>query len=96
MTFKLREHDYIVTAYAEYAHGPGWANWPVWVVIKSRLDSTYRIECIQPEDQSAEILNIWQIANVVNKQFTEAVRHHMEPTRGKVLETKTKKKVRAR
>jgi hypothetical protein len=47
----------VVTAYAEFARGPGFANSPLWVVMEdldpeSKTGKRMYLDCIQPEDQS--------------------------------------------
>ena len=71
---KLAETDYIVTAYAESAAGPGWANQPVWVVVRSQLDGSVRIECLQPNEQSGEIQGLYAVSQAAHGSMTRAVR----------------------
>jgi len=47
-----KKHDCVIAAWCEHAAGPGWANSPVFVVVKDRRDGTHRIECLQPEEQT--------------------------------------------
>lgn len=46
--------DRVVAVRAEFVAGPGWANSPLWVFIRSR-DGQIREEAIQPEQQSESI-----------------------------------------
>lgn len=69
---KLSDRDKIITAYARYANGPGWSNAPVWVVIRGQ-DGTLREECLQPSEQSADILKLYRICAVANAELTDAV-----------------------
>ncbi len=78
---KFTEHDVVVTAYAQPSHGPGWSNQPVWVIIKSRLDGSLREECLQPHEQSREILMLYRMAAVANDEMTSAVRAHLDKLR---------------
>lgn len=69
----LGEHDVVVAAWAEPAQGPGWSNQPTWVLIRSRLDGTLRLEGLQPGEASADVLKLYAISAVVSAQFTGAV-----------------------
>jgi len=74
---KLTEHDSIITAFAEAAHGPGLANQPIWVVVRNRLDGSIRIECIQPSEASAEVLNLYKVSAASHEAMTSAVKAHL-------------------
>ncbi len=82
---KLEKHDHIVTAYAERASGPGWANAPVWCVVRSGLDGTFRLECLQPVEFSSEIATLYNLSAAAHDAMTHAVRSHMRK-----IKTKTK------
>jgi len=56
--WKLADREYIVTAYAEHARGPGWSNQIVWVIIGD-ANGKLRSECLQPSEQSAEVLTLF-------------------------------------
>ncbi len=75
--FKLSKEmsEYIVTAYAEPAAGPGWSNTPIWIVINNVLNKM-RLECLQPEQQSAEMRTLYEISTAVNSQMKHAVNKH--------------------
>ncbi len=85
---KLGEHDTIITADAESANGPGWANQPIWVVVKSRLDGAIRVECIQPNEQSREMLTLYRISEEAHKAMTVWVEHHFRKKRATRREMK--------
>ncbi len=59
---KLTENERVICAYAEKASGPGWSNRPVFVVIESKCTGGIRTECIQPDQQSEEMLTIYDFA----------------------------------
>lgn len=59
---KLNKDEYVVTAYASRASGPGWANTPLWVVIRDRVTGLYREDCIQPEHQTAGMRILYGIS----------------------------------
>jgi hypothetical protein len=83
MAFKFGEHDQVVTAYAQHAHGPGWANQPVWVVVRSRLDGAYRLECLQPEDLTREIWALYEVSQAAHKAMMNAVTAKIEKQKTK-------------
>lgn len=62
----------VVTAFAEYAAGPGWANRPIWVIVRG-ADQRLREECIQPEDQTAEMHALFRVSNAAHEAMTSAV-----------------------
>ena len=62
----------IVTAFAEYAAGPGWANRPLWVIVRG-ADQRLREECIQPEDQTAEMHALFRVSNAAHEAMRSAV-----------------------
>lgn len=64
--------DKIVTAYAEYASGPGWVNRPIWVIVRG-ADMALREECIQPEDHTPELLALFDVSSAVQVAMTAAV-----------------------
>ena len=71
---KFAETDSVVCAYAESASGPGWANAPVWFVIRSRLDGTLRHECLQPDEQTPEMQHLYSTSLAAHLAMTAAVR----------------------
>lgn len=75
---KLSEHDHIVTAYAESASGPGWGNSPIWVIIRSSLDGSFRQDCIQPSEQTAEMQHLYHVLQAAHLAMTGAVRRALE------------------
>jgi hypothetical protein len=74
---EFSEHDQIITAYAQKAHGPGWSNQPVWVVVRSRLDSSYRLECLQPDEFSMNIWALYDVSEAAHKAMVEAIKVHL-------------------
>lgn len=69
----IKKDDYIVTAYAQRAAGPGWANSPLWVIVR---DSGHKMreECLQPREQSPEIWALYHISEAVHNAMIHAVR----------------------
>lgn len=50
----MREDEDIVCACAEHARGPGWANRPLWVIVRTRGTNEMRGLCLQPQEQPAD------------------------------------------
>lgn len=48
--FTLADGERVVAAWAEVCRDPGWANWPIVVLVAAR-SGTLRMEYIQPEAQ---------------------------------------------
>ena len=69
MNRDITEHDIIITAYASPAQGPGYSNTPLWVVVRDRRDGAYREICLQPDEQSREMLTLYKIAAAVNEEL---------------------------
>jgi hypothetical protein len=68
----IGKNETIVTAFAEYAAGPGWANRPLWVIVRG-TDHKLREECIQPEDQTADMHALFRVSNAAHMAMTGAV-----------------------
>lgn len=62
----------IVTAWAESASGPGWANQPVWVLVRERCGKL-RIECLQPDEQSRDIHTLYRVSSSAHDAMVAAV-----------------------
>ena len=62
----------IVTAWAESASGPGWANQPVWVLVRERCGKL-RIECLQPDEQSRDIHTLYRVSSAAHGAMVTAV-----------------------
>jgi len=63
----------IVAAWAEFVSGPGWANSPVWVLVREPAGAL-RIECLQPEAQTEEILTLFRVSDAASRAMLNAVR----------------------
>lgn len=70
----LGKHDHILTAYAERANGPGWANAPVWVIVRSQLDGSLRQECLQPDEQTSDMQTLYRVSEAAHVAMTAAAR----------------------
>jgi hypothetical protein len=64
--------DTVVTAWATREHGPGWSNTPVWVLLRAD-DGRLRVECIQPEEQSAAMRTLHGVSAAAAGAMTAAV-----------------------
>ena len=62
----------IVTAWAESASGPGWANAPVWYLVKT--DIGYDVRCIQPSEQTRDMVLLYRLSQEAHLSMTAAVR----------------------
>lgn len=65
--------EHIVTAYAERCSGPGWANFPVWVVIRQNGTSNVRVDAIQPSEQTPELMKARGVSDAMNRLMVEEV-----------------------
>lgn len=63
----------VICAYTEKAHGPGWDNQLVWFITCDD-NGVLRQECLQPEQQSAEIAQLYNICHETNLALTAAVK----------------------
>ncbi len=70
---KLEPREYIVTAYAEPASGPGWANAPLWVIIADGASNKTRTACIQPAQQTAEMHALYAFSSLAHDRMKRAV-----------------------
>ncbi len=68
----IQKTDKVVTAWAEYVAGPGWANAPVWVIVCD-INGRLREECIQPDEQTAEIRALFAVSAAAAASMTRAV-----------------------
>lgn len=67
-----KKGDHVVTAFAEPAAGPGWANSPVWVIVRGQ-DGALRQECLQPEEQSAAMRALYTVSAAAQAAMTREV-----------------------
>ena len=69
---RLEKNERIVTAYAQRASGPGWSNMPVWVIVRD-ANGNLREECIQPDEQTAEIAHLFHVSEAAHFAMVAAV-----------------------
>lgn len=71
----LGPHDHIVGAWAEAPSGPGWSNRLIWVCIRSALDGSHRVDAMQPEEHTPEIMTLFRVACAVSGDLLAWVRN---------------------
>ena len=69
---RLAKNERIVTAYARLACGPGWSNMPVWIVVRD-ANGNLREECMQPDEQTAEIAHLYNVSEAAHYAMVAAV-----------------------
>ncbi len=67
----LGADEYLVTAYAESASGPGWSNSPVWLVIMDG-NKKLRQECLQPDEQTRDIVTLYAASAAIHGSMRAA------------------------
>lgn len=68
-----RAHGRVVVAWGEYASGPGWGNQPLWYIVCDSNHTTLTVECLQPEEQTAEMRLLFAASEVITRQLTAFV-----------------------
>lgn len=68
----LQYGDRIVGVVPEFASGPGWANQPVWVYIGTN-DGRLIVECIQPDEMTAEMRTLFVAGEAMCRSLLLAV-----------------------
>lgn len=69
----------VMAAWAELASGPGWANHPLWVLVRY-ADGRYDLKCMQPEDHSPTVAALYAIGANVHQQLTAEATRWLEDT----------------
>jgi hypothetical protein len=67
---KIAKNEYVLAAWAEVARGPGWANEPVLVLVGRMGGGEYRIEYLQPDEQSSTMLTLHRVSALVTADMT--------------------------
>lgn len=70
---RLSEHEYVETAYAQHAAGPGWSNTPLWIVITDGATGKTRKACLQPDEQTTEMHTLYSFAALAHESMMSAV-----------------------
>jgi hypothetical protein len=73
MSVQLKDQEFIVTVYAKQAKGPGWSNQPLFVLIRD-AEGRLREECLQPDEQTAEMKALFNVSATVHDQLVKAVK----------------------
>ena len=99
MKIPLSRTERIVTAYAEPAAGPGWANTPLWVIIEDGATGKVRQVCLQPSEQTAEMHTLYGFSSLAHSQMMGAVKRVVKQNRKGLtppLNSKPKKTARVK
>lgn len=83
MPQKLSKDEYVLTAFAQYHAGPGWANQTVTVIIMNSATRQTRIEMIQPEEMTPEMRTLFAISANVQNQMSHEAEKVLSPKRTK-------------
>lgn len=73
--FTLAENERIVAAWAEECNGPGWANWPIIVLIAGCSGSNLRTVYIQPGEQGPVLPSLHKASAAMTETLVREVRH---------------------
>ena len=60
------------TGWAEACRGPGWSNRPVWVLLRDPATGAHRVECLQPEEQTARMRTLFDVSAAASASMTFA------------------------
>jgi hypothetical protein len=77
---KLAKGERVVCAWAERASGPGWSNFPVWVIVEDYNGEMHR-ECLQLHEQTNEILACRGVSEEVHASMKYYVEKALKPKR---------------
>ena len=69
----LSPGEIVVSAWAQPAHGAGWANEPVWVLIRD-IGQCLRQECLQPQEQPAILFRAYGLLAAAHAFMLEQLR----------------------
>lgn len=75
---RLAEDESIVIAWAESCAGPGWSNTPVWYIVR-RSNGALEQRCLQPREQSPDLLTHFPYSRIAAGAMTAAVRAILAP-----------------
>lgn len=68
----LKKYESVVTAWAEPASGPGWANSPVCVLIYDQIRGSHRVEWLQPDELTHDMHTLYRVSAAVSGQMRQA------------------------
>ncbi|WP_159086656.1 hypothetical protein [Burkholderia sp. NRF60-BP8] len=75
---KIGKDERVITAFAEPAAGPGWSNQPIWVIVRD-VNGQIRQECIQPEQQTYEMMLLYRASHELHSAMTMAANDALLP-----------------
>lgn len=67
---QIAPDERVVTAWAEYASGPGWHNSLVIALVSKRGTTDYRMVYLQPEEQTREMVTLRDVSATVAAKMT--------------------------
>lgn len=68
----IYKDEHIVAAWAEPASGPGWSNTPVWVLIRDSSTGKYRVDALQPHEQTGRMSDIlYKVSSIAHTDMVE-------------------------
>ena len=68
----LAAGETVAAAWAESCSGPGWSNTLIWYLVRE-VQGGYRVEAIQPRQQTALMLTLFPVADAVQRSLTAEV-----------------------
>lgn len=71
---RISPDEYVVTAWAETAAGPGWSNSLVLALVCKRGTTDYRIEYLQPDEQTKEMCVLFSTVAAATAAMTRAAK----------------------
>ena len=69
---ELEKGERIISVFAKEERGPGWVNWPVYIVIQGN-DGLCRVECLQPHQQNKGLKLLYRISEEINRKMIHLV-----------------------
>lgn len=72
----LQPGDSVECVYAHRANGPGWSNWPLWVIIRDAQNNLRR-ECLQPDEQGDALPLLYNTAAELHNTLCGLVAREM-------------------
>lgn len=69
---RLKDGDRIAYIRAERAAGPGWQNAPLWIIVRES-GGKLREECLQPNEQTRDMLLLYRAAEAIHAALAGAV-----------------------
>lgn len=85
VSFTLKRNERVVAVVPETITGAGYNNSPLWIYIVNHLDGTYRIECLQPEQQTDRMRVLFPTLEKAHETMkalvmvNNVVRDHIQP-----------------